>query len=77
MNKNYKRMTLNARGYLMNELKRIYGNQKVAVDQDSIRYGFYDDNDYAYVYEVMRFKMSDGVWYELYYSMSEKYLKAL
>lgn len=73
----YKRMTLNARGYLMNELKRIYGNKKVAVDQDSIRYGFYDDSDYAYVYEVMQFTMSDGVEYELYYSLDGKYLKAL
>lgn len=73
----YKRMTLNARGYLMNELKRIYGNQKVAVDQGSIRYGFYDDSDYAYAYEVMQFRMSDGVEYELYYSLDGKYLRAL
>ena len=77
MNKNYKRMTLNARGFLMSELRKIYSGKRVAVDQDSIQYGFYDDSDYRYVYEVMRFQMSDGVWYELYYSMSEKYLRAL
>ena len=77
MNNDYKRMTLNARGFLMNELRKIYSGKRVAVDQDSIQYGFYDDSDYRYVYEVMRFQMSDGVWYELYYSMSEKYLKAL
>ena len=27
---NYKRMTLNARGYLMNELRKIYNEQRVA-----------------------------------------------
>ena len=74
---NYKRMTLNARGYLMNELRKIYNGKRVAVDQDSIRYGFYDDSDYAHAYEVMQFRMSDGVEYELYYSLDGKYLRAL
>ena len=75
INKNFKNATNELKVFLNRELKKIYPNNNIKVKQNTIQYGFYDDNDYNCIFETMFFEMSDNKKYELYFSKQQRYLK--